>query len=379
MSGNPRSLPFPFSSLPSLDQQCRFAPLHPPPLSTDAILALIRQGLDEATFPAKQQPLRVLILVEDASRPTQTALPLSLLLTELRPRLPLGSQVSILVAGGAHYGLDNSWKIPEDSGWDDLLFHHPRAAKLVGEIDGVPLWLNPAVIDADLRIAVGTVNLHFKAGFSGGSKIFLPGAAGLPTIFAFHELKNGAAGQTSTPLRKMADQVLAKFPVAFALQFLSDITGRITGLHTGPLPHAWYTATQALLPRVSFQLSSQYPLCLAEALPFEKNLLGFFKALSPVLTVLQPGGTGVIFLPAPEGLGAHLWRLDPDVRAKERADWERTIGDREVIVLTESPLPAAHESQIFPEQVRLLPPTAWRCPDMPLCLLEGAPLLRITH
>ncbi|MBV9206974.1 MAG: DUF2088 domain-containing protein, partial [Actinobacteria bacterium] len=53
--------------------------------------------------------------------------------------------------------------------------------------NGVPVWLNRARAQADVRITTGFVEPHFFAGFSGGPKLVAPGLAALETVLVLHD------------------------------------------------------------------------------------------------------------------------------------------------------------------------------------------------
>ena len=53
----------------------------------------------------------------------------------------------------------------------------------------VPVLLNRAWVEADVRITTGFVEPHFFAGFSGGPKLVAPGLAGLETVLTLHDAK----------------------------------------------------------------------------------------------------------------------------------------------------------------------------------------------
>jgi len=51
---------------------------------------------------------------------------------------------------------------------------------------GIPAWVNRRVVEADVRIGIGMITPHMDAGFSGGSKIILPGVCSEKTVDSFH-------------------------------------------------------------------------------------------------------------------------------------------------------------------------------------------------
>lgn len=378
MSGPGRSFSIPsWSRLSSNAEPIVLAPQFPPPLSLKELIAAVQQAVEE-NFPAlPKSTRRILIIMEDASRPTKTSPVVSALLSALSRRVSPSTETRILIAGGAHLGLDNREKYPPDAA-GRVKIHNPYDTVALANIKGCPLYIDPEVIWADFRIAIGTVNLHPKAGFSGGSKILLPGAAGLPTIRQFHHLADGSLAEMMTPLREMADQVLQRFPVPFSLQLLSNANGDIWGLTSGELRNAWKLAIPRLLPLVQQPLIRQQPLCLADAGPFDENLIGLFKSLKTLHTALTPDGVGVLLCKAPDGLGRHAWRLDPSVMLRERAAWATRLGQQKIWVVSSSTLSIKETQALFPSQVRLVTPGENSIPSLnslPL-ILQSAPLIQ---
>ena len=64
----------------------------------------------------------------------------------------------------------------------------PASHVWMGELGaGVPVWLDRAWVEADVRITTGFVEPHFFAGFSGGPKMVAPGLAALETVLTLHD------------------------------------------------------------------------------------------------------------------------------------------------------------------------------------------------
>lgn len=326
-------------------------PLYPEPMKKAEWQTVLDAAVN-CQFSKDTPAKKVVLLVEDASRPSDTAPVIEFIIPLLKRYLP-NAEFSLIIAGGAHQGLEkrNTRKIPTTFP-GRVSTHHCTQTLHVGDVDGVPLWLNREVVEADFRIAVGTVNLHPIAGFSGGAKIITPGVAGLPTIFGLHNLDPGEAGQLETPIRRFANHVLDRFPVEFSVQLLTNSSGAILEIVTGELYQAWRSAVELLIPWVVLPFPGAFPTCLAETNPFDRNLLGIFKALPTVLSVLEPGGIGYLSSPAPDGLGLHLWRLDPSIIDKERELLEKKIGNRQIRIITVADISYAKWKQIFPDQVR---------------------------
>ncbi|HEX2954817.1 MAG TPA: lactate racemase domain-containing protein [Bacillota bacterium] len=331
--------------------QIRYQPLYPAPMKMEEWQNVIAHAFNRY-FTTNRPAKKVILLVEDASRPSNTA-PIIEFLIHLLQASFAHSIFDVILAGGAHQGLEkeNARKVPLN--FPGRVFTHDCIqTEYVGDVDGIPLWLNRDVVEADLRIAIGTVNLHPLAGFSGGAKILAPGVAGLPTIFGLHNLPSGESGQVETAIRNFANHVLKEFPVEFSIQLLTNKSGEILQLCTGELGQAWQRAVNILIPWVILPSPGTFLTCVAETTPFDQNLLGVFKTLPTVLSVLAPGGTGYLISKSRLGLGRHLWRLDPMTIAKERQLFEQKIGNRQIRVLTDTKISSLDWQRVFPGQTQ---------------------------
>jgi nickel-dependent lactate racemase len=177
--------------------QCRelrpAAPRRPEPLAD-----LVARAFDEPTDGPSLADLtrgrrRVTVLVPDATR----KVPLPRILPLLLERLVRGGvetgDVTILVACGTHPPADGA-------SLSDLLGRLPEAVRVlqhdagdasslvrVGTLaSGLPVRLNRAAVEADLLVAVSSVQHHYFAGFGGGPKLVFPGIAGYEETQANH-------------------------------------------------------------------------------------------------------------------------------------------------------------------------------------------------
>ena len=130
----------------------------------------------------------------DGTRPQPRHLMIPAILAELDGITRL-EDVVILVATGTHRGNDEH-ELREMFGDEvvasvRIVNHDARASDELAFAgvhgNGVPVWLNRAWLEADVRITTGFVEPHFFAGFSGGPKLVAPGLAGLDTVLVLHD------------------------------------------------------------------------------------------------------------------------------------------------------------------------------------------------
>ena len=122
-----------------------------------------------------------------------------------------------------------------------VLVHDPddeAALALVGTTSrGTPVWINKAVAEADLFLAIGAVVTHYMAGYGGGPKIVLPGVSGRKTIVANHCLAASPdALQAQTTGNPMYEDMLEAAEIArlaMKIDAVLDMDNRLVGVVAG--------------------------------------------------------------------------------------------------------------------------------------------------
>jgi nickel-dependent lactate racemase len=138
-----------------------------------------------------QTKVPVLIIVNDATRPTRTSMVL-----ETIKHYVQNEHLQFIVATGAHrapteqelrtifgkyYQEYETRILIHDSQNKESLEYHGKTRY------GNELWLNKAVARFERIFVIGSVEPHYFAGFTGGRKSILPGIAGYDTIEQNHK------------------------------------------------------------------------------------------------------------------------------------------------------------------------------------------------
>ncbi|HEV2447263.1 MAG TPA: lactate racemase domain-containing protein, partial [Candidatus Sulfopaludibacter sp.] len=170
-----------------------------PPLPDPA--AAVRAALH---IPIACRPLRelasgvgrVAILVDDLSRPTPAHILLPPVMGELQQAGVSRERITLIAALGTHRPMtpeDMRKKLGAawvgDLAWENHDYADPGKNVYLGTTSrGTPVYINRTVAAADLVISLGVIEPHVIAGFGGGYKNLIPGAAGAQTIAATHTL-----------------------------------------------------------------------------------------------------------------------------------------------------------------------------------------------
>jgi nickel-dependent lactate racemase len=136
---------------------------------------------------------QLLVLVNDATRPTPTAQ----ILDALYPVLSTHPDVRFLVATGVH-------RAPTEEEYrfifgrfyecfkDQIYAHDARNEAAMAYLglsqNGTEMHINKMVLETGNVLVIGSVEPHYFAGYTGGRKSFLPGVASYRTIEMNHKL-----------------------------------------------------------------------------------------------------------------------------------------------------------------------------------------------
>ena len=124
------------------------------------------------------------------------------MLAELKSAGVEGKNIRLLVASGTHRPMTAEEKLKKvgaqvvenytilDHRCNDL----NQLVFLPPPPGGTEVWINRAMLESDFVIGIGHIVPHRVAGFSGGSKIIVPGVSGAKTTGQTHWLSSPYTG-----------------------------------------------------------------------------------------------------------------------------------------------------------------------------------------
>jgi len=190
---------------------------------------------------------KVALVIDDVTRPTPTHIILPIIIKRLRNIGLKRENILILIATGAHkFLLRNEVKTKIGKTLIERInirIHdclRKNALEMRGfSIFGTPIWIDKYVLNADLKIGIGTINPHPWAGFSGGAKIILPGVSSWESINRNHFLaisENAKVGNLNeNPIRKDIEDVAHKIGLDMILNVITDNKKRVIEVVTGDM------------------------------------------------------------------------------------------------------------------------------------------------
>jgi nickel-dependent lactate racemase len=300
----------------------------PEPEGSGDPVSMTRQSVQG---PIESRPLgalaaeagRAVIVIPDRTRPRIAGRLLPAIVDALlEGGLEMG-RISIFVANGTH-------RPHSDDELGDLagemagrIAIHQNRSEEVREYEklgvtrrGTPVLVNRKVVEADLKVVVGPIAYHYFAGWGGGRKMLVPGAAHFETARANHRLTIDEMGNfhpacrngnlQDNPVHEDLVEAACTVPNVFAVNVLMDGWARPVGVVSGALVQSHLTAVARARPFLEVPTGERCDLAVASAggHPFDLNFIQAHKTLDHAAGIVRDGGVAVVFAECANGLGS---------------------------------------------------------------------------
>ena len=262
---------------------------------------------------------RVAIVIADITRPLPSARLLPWILGELRHVPP--AQITVVIGTGSHrattaveIGTLVGEAIASGCQVVDHSAFEPTGLVAAGAgIDGHPVLMNRAYVEADRRIVVGFVEPHFMAGFSGGYKAVFPGVADIGAIMRYHDARTigdprstwGVIDGNPTQTRIRHDGALC--PVDFCVNVTLNRRKEITGFYCGEVLAAHEAGCAFSRETAMIPCERPFPIVITtnSGYPLDQNLYQAVKGMSAAAQVVAEDGYIAAAARCNDGFPAH--------------------------------------------------------------------------
>ena len=271
-------------------------------------------SLRELIFQKKAS--KILIIVNDITRPTPYEIILPPLLDELRQIGIKKENIIFIIATGIHRS-NSPEEIKEIFG--ENIFSAYKFSnhdcddpylKDLGKLKSDnKLWVNPIISETDFIITTGVIVPHYFAGFSGGRKSILPGICGRKTIEANHAqmvYHNARAGNLKgNPVHQEMQEAAEKVGVDFNINVVTDENHKIVEMVAGELLTSWQYGVEVCKQIYICPIKKKAEVVIASAggYPKDINVYQAQKALNNAYQAIKPGGTIILTAECLEGYG----------------------------------------------------------------------------
>lgn len=196
---------------------------------------------------------------------------------------------------------------------------------------GTPVKINSIYAQADLKILVTDVTLHYFAGYGGDRKSIFPGIAAAESINKNHALvmQGIYPGQiVDNPIHDDMMEAAQLVGADFVINVCLDSEGNILDIKSGALKLAFLEAVQNYQPTCSVSIKNQADLLIISAggYPFDGNYQQSMKAIMQCQNAIKPGGKILYFLKGDDGIGIPAFKkyLDTFPTSKSMLDFTQT-------------------------------------------------------
>jgi len=295
--------------------------------ANQAVLDALAQPVASPTLAQiARDTKKACLVICDVTRPVPNGPILRGLIEQLRDHGVSLDKITVLIATGLHrpnLGREMREVIGDDWVFDNVRIENHFARDTAWMVnlgrtptDGIPVILNRHVVDADLRIAIGLVEPHFMAGYSGGRKVIAPGVAGEETIRTFHNYRFMAdplacnGNLLNNPLHRGQLEILKMLGRTYAINTVIDESRRMSFLNFGDCEQSHLQSVAFVKQFAEVPMEGQFNTLVTSAAgyPLDKTYYQTVKGMVAPVQILAEGGRMIIASACEEGIGSHEYR-----------------------------------------------------------------------
>jgi nickel-dependent lactate racemase len=276
-----------------------------------------------------EAPSPLLVVVNDATRPTPTADVLRVVGADLEAWLESpGGELSLVIATGTHR-VALPGEIEHIFGAEFAKVHAERIfshdAKDTEQLvylghtgRGTEIGVNRLLAEAESVLVINSVEPHYFAGYTGGRKSLFPGLAGYDTVWANHRLSMEAGSETlvlaGNPVHEDLEEAMAvgvAGKMVFSIQLVLDKDHHIGFAAAGALEDTFRRAVAVAEKQFVLDIERRYEVVVAVAPhPMDCNLYQTNKAIQSGALAVADGGVLIVVSECPFGLGENQTLFD---------------------------------------------------------------------
>lgn len=263
----------------------------------------------------------ICILICDITRPVPNSTVLPVLVEELINAGAHPDSITVVVATGLHRPnegeelrelVGNDWVLQTVKVVNHFAKNDEDHIFLGTTPRGMPVKLDRRFVQADVRIAIGLVEPHFMAGYSGGRKVIIPGIAHHETIRVLHSTRmlnqDGVANCVieGNPLHEEQLAVVRMVGGSLAINTVIDEDRNISFVNFGEIEESHLAAVSFARPFFEIPVPRKYKTVITSAAgyPLDRNYYQTVKGMVGIADILDNGGDLLVVSECSEGLGA---------------------------------------------------------------------------
>jgi nickel-dependent lactate racemase len=263
---------------------------------------------------------KVVIVIDDATRPTPSHIMIIPLLDELNKAGVKDEDVTVIFGCGSHRPVTPQEKeklVGKEALERVRTISHDYMAEnqvFLGETSqGTKVNVNKTFADADVKVLAGDVNLHYYAGYGGGRKGVLPAVSSAETIQQNHALlvhpKAATGVLEGNPVHEDMMEAAKIAKVDFTLNIVVNTNKELVKAFAGDLKQAFIEGTKLVdeMYKVPIEQKANIVIVSAGGQPHDINLYQASKAIQNALEAVKRRGVIILAAECPEGHGNEVF------------------------------------------------------------------------
>ncbi len=284
---------------------------------------------------------KVLVIVNDATRPTPTKKVLDVIFKDLSQ-----TNYNFIIATGAHRGPSHEEFLQIFGPYyerikEKIIVHDARKKEhlifLGTSSNNTQMFVNKAGAEADKLIIISSVEPHYFAGYTGGRKSFLPGIAGFQTIEQNHKLalspEAKALSLKNNPVHEdMIDAIKSIKQEIFSIMTVLDKHHQVYATCSGHINDSFHAAIDKANEVFAAPLKEKADIVVSIIkFPQDIDLYQAQKGIDNAKLALKQGGIMILVAKCRCGIGGKafadlLGSCDTPGEALEKIEQGYTLG-----------------------------------------------------
>jgi nickel-dependent lactate racemase len=250
------------------------------------------------------------VVVDDSTRPCPTKKLLPFVLNEIK------GNVTVIFACGTHEPVENPKQLlgmgiknmSSQAESNDFRYIETTSR-------GTNVKLNKAFLDADVKVLLGDVELHYFAGYGGGRKSVLPGVSSYETIQSNHKLmfdSNAKLGNLKdNPVHLDMMEAYNMANADFVLNVVQNPEHQIIDAFAGS-HDAFFEGVKLVdkMCKIKVKEKADIVVAAADGSPHDINLYQSMKAMQTVKEVINDNGVLILVGECGNGHGSEQFYND---------------------------------------------------------------------
>ncbi len=276
---------------------------------------------------------KVIIIADDNTRPTPVQQLIPILLDTLNAAGIPDKDIRIIISSGTHRAMTDA-ELDAKYGASVLSrvgvlkhkYRDPASLLEYGTTErGIRILVNRHVVEADFRIAVGSIIPHHPSGWSAGAKAVLPGVAGEETVAQMHLLgsRSPGLGVIDTEMRREMEDFAKRINLNFILNVILNRSGELVHAVSGHYIHAHRTGVERSSLIYGVPIEKPADLTISSTSPVDFDFFQGDKGITSAELATRIGGEILLLSGCVEGISpAHPELADYVGRMTNDQLWE---------------------------------------------------------